>query len=130
MARHLPARPLSVLVVDDDPDTATACADMLALKGFDTRVALSGAEALAAAPADVAVVDLFMPGVDGCELARRLRERPGRRPLLIAVSGCAADDTRRRATDAGFDLHVVKPVEPGVLRRFERLVAGPALSLV
>lgn len=129
---HFASPPLSVLVVDDDPDTTAACAELLRLSGFDAREAYSGREALDAAaddPPDVALIDLMMPGVDGFALARRLRAGfPDRRPLLVAVTGCTGDDCRRWAVEAGFDLHVAKPVEPavlvGVLRRFERVLRG------
>jgi CheY-like chemotaxis protein len=120
------ARPLSVLVVDDLVDAADSLAAVLVLCGFAARVATSGRAALAAAladPPDAVVLDLAMPGMDGYELARRLRACPGeRRPLLVAVTGLTREEDRRRSAEAGIDLHFLKPVEPaalvGVLERF------------
>ena len=127
---------LSVLVVDDEPDTVSSTSELLTLHGHHVRVALTGREALllaAADPPDVALLDIYMPGMDGCDLARRLAEEAsavGRRPLLVAVTGYAADIDRNRTTAAGFDLHLVKPVDPavlvGLLRRFERALAPAA----
>jgi DNA-binding response OmpR family regulator len=119
--------PLSVLVVDDHPDAADSLAEVLALHGHRPRVALGGADALAMAesePPDVVLTDLVMPGVDGFELARRLRERTGSPPVLVALTGCGSARDRERVITAGFDLYLVKPVEPaalvGVLRNFTR----------
>ncbi|HEX4611240.1 MAG TPA: response regulator, partial [Urbifossiella sp.] len=119
-----------VLVVDDDPDAAESTATLLDLAGFDARTATTGEDALRQAedaPPNAVFLDLMMPGMDGYELARRLREQvPGRRPFLVAVSGCALPDDHRRSADAGLDLHLAKPVEPavlvGVLKRFARLL--------
>jgi CheY-like chemotaxis protein len=122
-------RPLSVLVVDDDPDTADSLAALLGLAGHRARAAYSAAEALAAAvaePPDVVLLDLWMPGVSGYQVARQLRaaDKP---PLMVAVTGCGTQDDRRRSGEAGFHLHLLKPVAPdvvlGVLARFGRLIA-------
>src|SRR5262245_2440136 len=115
-----PSTPLSVLVVDDDLDTVETTATLLQLHGFRALAALGGAEAIHVASAerpDVALVDLLMPGIDGFEVARRLRLVLARPPLLVAVSGCGTEGDRERASAAGFDLHLVKPVDP------ERLIA-------
>ena len=121
---------LSVLVIDDCPDTAWSTAELLRLAGHDAVAAGSGAGGLELAdgcPPDVALIDLAMPGMDGCEVARRLRERAGRkRPLLFAVTGCGTDADRRRSAAAGFDLHLTKPVSPDdllrLLDRFARVL--------
>jgi CheY-like chemotaxis protein len=113
----MPSRPLHVLVVDDHPDTAESMASVLALHGFLATAALSGEEAVRLASADspdVALVDLMMPGVDGCEVARRLRQLP-RPPLLFAVTGKVSDGDRELARSAGFDRCLVKPVPLGEL---------------
>ena len=107
---------LRVLVVDDDRDTAESTAYLLALHGFRAAPARGGAEAVrlaSADPPDVALVDLMMPGMDGFEVAARLRElaRP-RPPVLVAVTGLATDGDRARAEAAGFVLYLVKPVPP------------------
>jgi CheY-like chemotaxis protein len=105
---------LSVLVVDDDPDTADTLAILLHLLGYHTRAAHGGVEAQAMATEDrpdVVILDLMMPGVDGWELAHRLHPvPPDRRPLLIAVTGCEGKEERRRAWEAGIDLYLIKPV--------------------
>lgn len=124
-------RPLSVLVVDDDADTAQSTADLLAHYGHAARVALggeAGLEAAAADPPDVVLLDLRMPRVDGCELARRLAGRPAPRPpVVVAVTGCATAADRARAAAAGVHLFLVKPVEPalliGMMRRFKDALA-------
>jgi len=112
--------PLRILVVDDDPDTAGALALLLRLWGHEVLVARDGAEALAEAaarPPDVALIDIAMPGLDGHEVARRLREDiRTRQALLCALSGLAQEEDRRRSLEAGCDLHLVKPVEPAELK--------------
>jgi CheY-like chemotaxis protein len=127
---------LSVLVVDDSPDVAGSTADLLALAGHRPRVALGGEEALrlaAADPPDVVLLDLRMPGLDGCEVARRLADRwHGRPPVLVAVTACGTTADRAQTAAAGFHLHLVKPVDPavliGMLRRFHLTLVphGPA----
>src|SRR5688500_11870732 len=111
---------LVVLVVDDSTDTAESLAELLALQGHTVRFALNGADALRRveeeAP-DVALLDLRMPGLDGFTVAREIRARcaNGKRPFLIAVTGCGTEADRLHSAEAGFDLHLVKPVDPAVL---------------
>jgi len=126
---------LRVLVVDDCVDTVESLAELLTLHGHTVRVALDGASALHWAEAeqpDVVLLDLYMPRLSGCEVARIIRERCGateKRPLLVALTGCEASDARLRSSGARFDLHLVKPVEPavliGVLERFRRVFTSP-----
>jgi two-component system OmpR family response regulator len=110
---------LRVLCVDDDPDTADSLAMLLELVGFDPFVYYDAKAALAAVDAirpDAAILDLRMPGMHGCDLARRLRAWAGNRPLpLVAVTAQSDDDVRRLTAEAGFDLHLVKPVDPDKL---------------
>lgn len=119
-------RPLSVLVVDDDPDTGDTLAELLQLSGYATTVARSGEEAKHQLDgADVIFLDLRLPGIDGCELARCVRARNGsKRPLLVAVTGYGRAEDVRRTAEAGVDLHLVKPVHPaellGLLARYAR----------
>jgi CheY-like chemotaxis protein len=130
-------RPFTVLVVDDDPDLTESTVQVLALYGYAARVATTGEEALRAAEVDrphVVLLDLVLPGIDGYEVARRLSEAAdGRRPLLVAVSGAEGPDTRRRSVAAGIDLHLTKPVHPGllvgVLDRFREFLALPVPAL-
>lgn len=109
-------RPLRVLIVDDNPDVRSTLADLVKLFGHDPRTAADSAEAVAqalAAPPDVALLDLVMPGGDGYAVARSLRRVAGRRPILVAVTGHAHMEDRSAAE--GFDHHLVKPVEPDLL---------------
>ena len=110
---------LRVLCVDDDPDAAHTLAILLDLAGFESRVCLSGADALVTAAEfrpDACILDLSMPGLDGCELARRLRAWSHPRPIpLVAVTGYDGEDARRMTAAAGFDLHLTKPVDPDKL---------------
>jgi two-component system, sensor histidine kinase len=127
------ARPplVRVLVVDDCRDAADALAVLLRLWGYEPAVAYDGPSALAlasAAPPAAALLDLVMPGMDGCELARRLRRLPGMGgALLIATTGWGAEGAARRCCEAGFDLHLLKPCDPKQLRRVldGRLAAQP-----
>src|SRR4051812_818236 len=113
--------PLSVLVVEDLDDTAKSLAELLTLAGHAVRVALSGPEALRAAAdatPDVVLLDIGLPGMDGWEVAQRLRGRAsGKQPLVVAVTGYGTADDRWRSADAGIDLHLVKPVDPVALTR-------------
>ena len=110
-----PSRPRPrVLVVDDSADTARAMARLLASEGFEVRVAHDGPAALEAARADrpdAILLDIGLPGKDGYEVAREVRLDPALAgATLIAISGYGQEDDRRRALDAGFDDHLVKPV--------------------
>jgi CheY-like chemotaxis protein len=121
MKVHISAAPLRVLVVDDCEDMCASTAALLKLWGHDTRVANDGAAALECAGTfrpDVVLLDLSMPGMDGHEVARRLRRQMGAaQPLLISVSGYGGAEQSRRALEAGCDLHMIKPAEPEQLRR-------------
>jgi CheY-like chemotaxis protein len=111
--------PACVLVVDDQPDLVESTVALLELHGFRAVGATGGREAIEAAAADppsVALLDLAMPEVDGFEVARRLgSQSPGRRPLLVAVTGLEADTDRQRAAEVGFALYLIKPVPPDEL---------------
>jgi DNA-binding response OmpR family regulator len=107
---------LRVLCVDDNHDIADTLGVLLDLVGFEARVCYDGVSALIAAEEfrpDAAIIDLMMPGMDGVELGRRLRARPWAAGLpLVAVTALGDEEARRRTTEAGFDLHLTKPVEP------------------
>ncbi len=111
-----------ILVVDDNVDAAESLAVLLRLEGHEVRVANDGPAALAAAqaaPPEMVVLDLGMPGMDGFEVARRLRGQPGSDGvLLVALTGWAQEEDRRRCYEAGFDGHLSKPVEWDALRQF------------
>jgi CheY-like chemotaxis protein len=108
-----------VLVVDDNEDAAESLALLLGLAGHEARVAHNGPDALRlveSEPPELVFLDLGMPGMDGFEVARRLREVPGRDGLLlVALTGWGTKEDRRRTTEAGFDRHLVKPVDPKAL---------------
>jgi signal transduction histidine kinase len=110
---------LRVLVVDDNVDSADTMSMVLELKGAVTRTARDGHLALEAAAEfrpDVILLDIGLPGMNGHEVARTLRRQPhGRDVLLVAVSGWGQDSDRRASLDAGFDRHLTKPVDHGVL---------------
>jgi len=110
---------LRVLVVDDNRDAADSLAMMLELTGHEVRTAHDGEAALNEAARftpDVVLLDIGMPGMNGYEVALRLRETPhGRRARIVALTGWGQEDDKRRAVDAGFDQHLTKPVDPASL---------------
>ncbi len=114
-----------ILVADDNVDAAESLAMLLELLGHEARTAHDGAQALEIARTfhpDVMVVDIAMPKLSGHELARVVRtEAWGRDVLLIASSGWGQDESKRDSLEAGFDHHLVKPVEIGTLERLLRV---------
>lgn len=108
-----------ILVVDDNVDAAESLALLLRLQGQEVRVAFDGPGALTTArdfSPQAVFLDLGMPGMDGYEVARRMRQELGNpAPVLVALTGWGQDEDRRRSRAAGFDHHVVKPVEPETL---------------
>jgi PAS domain S-box-containing protein len=127
-AAAAPSSPCRVLVVEDNPDVRTMLQAALELEGHEVIAAEDGRQALArmeAEHADVALVDLGLPGMDGYELARRLRQgRPG--IPLVALSGYGLPEDRERSKRAGFNHHLVKPADPAVLGRIISSLAGTA----
>jgi len=115
------ATPRTVLVVDDEPDSAVTLAMLLQLRGHRADFAHDGPEALKQAEAlepEVVLLDLGLPGMDGYEVCHRLRELPGGRSMfIVALTGWGQEEDRRRTREAGFDLHLVKPVDPEELLR-------------
>jgi signal transduction histidine kinase/ActR/RegA family two-component response regulator len=113
-------RVVRVLLVDDNVDSAESLALLLRLWGHEVVVAHDGPAALREAealPPQVALLDISLPGMDGYELARRLRAQPGLKGVvLVAVTGWGQEDDRRRSHDAGFDHHLTKPVELSALQ--------------
>ena len=115
-----------ILVVDDNHDTADSLAQLLRLRGHDVRVAFSGIDAVDACrenPPDVVLLDIGLPGLNGYEAARRIRELPGGTDLrLVAITGWGQEEDRQRSRAAGFDHHLVKPVS---LTAVEQLLGTP-----
>ncbi|HEX7334068.1 MAG TPA: ATP-binding protein [Pyrinomonadaceae bacterium] len=113
--------PRRILVVDDNVDSAESMAMMLELSGHAVVMAHDGAEAVELAKQfqpDVAFLDLGMPKLNGYEAARSIREQPwGRQMLLVALTGWGQEDDKRRTREAGFDAHIVKPIDFAVLEK-------------
>jgi two-component system, OmpR family, response regulator len=114
-----PWPPFRVLCVDDNRDSADSAALLLRTMGFETRACYDGPSALLLNDSfrpGVCFLDLNMPGMDGDEVAVRIRQGSGWRPLLlIALTAMSNEAGCARITAAGFDMHLVKPVDPGKL---------------
>jgi PAS domain S-box-containing protein len=113
--------PRRVLVVDDNVDAATTLGQLLKSLGHEALVVYDGMQALAMAVdfrPDVVLLDIGMPGLDGYEVARRLRALRNHAPLrIVAVTGWGDEADRRKSQEAGFDVHLVKPVDANELAR-------------
>ncbi|MGH8258658.1 MAG: PAS domain S-box protein [Steroidobacteraceae bacterium] len=124
-AAPIEAPPRQVLIVDDNDDAATSLAALLSVQGHRAEAVRSAKDALARLETfrpDVMLLDIGLPEMNGYELAKRLRSRPELKGLrLIAVTGYGQADDRQRALAAGFDDHLVKPVD---LQALERALAG------
>jgi len=119
----------SILIVEDNADAREAMRMLLELDGHVVMAAAEGVEALELARAkdpDIALVDIGLPGIDGYEVARRIRAAGDKRPLLIALTGYGQPEDRRRATEAGFDSLLVKPVDPAALTELLATLEIPA----
>ena len=119
-------RKVRVLVVDDYPDNVESLAILLRLYGHDVDTALGGAAALEAAAIrrpDVVLLDLSMPGMDGYQVAARLREMYHGGVALIALTALGFDADRRRCIEVGFDDHLIKPADPSKLEELIRAIA-------
>jgi PAS domain S-box-containing protein len=114
-----------ILVADDNRDSAEMLATSLEVLGHEVAMAHDGEQAVSLVETfhpDVAFLDLGMPKLDGYSAARRIREEPwGRNVLLVAVTGWGQDDDKKRSRQAGFDAHLVKPVD---LAEIESLLKG------
>jgi two-component system CheB/CheR fusion protein len=109
----------SVVVVDDNADAAESMAMLLRTVGHDVRIEHDGAEALETLTRelpDIVLLDIGLPGLDGYEVAKRLRSHPGGEAVRIyAMTGYGQEEDRRRSLASGFDGHLVKPVLPADL---------------
>lgn len=119
-----------VLVVDDNRDAAESLAMFLKLSGHDTYIAHDGLEAVDKAAQlnpDIILLDIGLPKINGLEAARRIRKQSqGNRPVLVALTGWGQDADRQKSREAGFDAHIVKPVDPVVLANL--MVELPAVG--
>jgi signal transduction histidine kinase len=110
-----PVSPRRVLVVDDNHDAARSLSMLLKLTGHDVQTAFDGPTALELARThapEIILLDIGMPRMDGLEVARRLRQEPNLKDvLLVALTGYGQDQDRRRSLEAGFNVHLVKPIE-------------------
>lgn len=115
-------RPVRVLVVDDNRAAARSLTMLLRIWGYLVETAHDGPAALQVADQacpEVVLLDIGLPGIDGYQVARQLRQRPGMdRTLIVAVTGYGQEEDRHRAQQAGFDHHLIKPVDPSLLREF------------
>jgi two-component system, chemotaxis family, CheB/CheR fusion protein len=121
-----------ILVVDDNRDAAASLAMFLKLSGHDTHIAHDGLEAVEKAAQlapDVILLDIGLPKISGLEAARRIRaQSQGKRPVLVALTGWAHDADRQNSREAGFNAHVVKPVDLDVLANL--LMEFPAVGCI
>jgi len=125
---HPPPGPRTILVADDNRDALESLGMLLELHGHEVYTAADGGEACRIAEQkrpQIALLDLGMPKLSGYDVARRIRRQAwGRTIYLVALTGWGQDGDRRRSAAAGFDTHLVKPLDPQVLLDF--LVHAPA----
>ena len=111
--------PIKVLVVDDDRDSVEILKILLDMNGGATHVAYDGVEAVKLAEElrpEVVLLDIGLPKIDGYEACRRIRQHAwGRHMVVVALTGRGLDDDRAMSQRSGFDMHLVKPVEPELL---------------
>ena len=109
-----------VLVVDDNEDAVRSLAILLELNGHEVQLARDGYAAIEIARdfvPDAVILDIGLPGINGYETARRLRRLPNCSMLLVALSGYGQDKDRERSREAGFDHHLLKPVDVDALQK-------------
>jgi signal transduction histidine kinase/DNA-binding NarL/FixJ family response regulator len=134
-APALPDEHRRILVVEDNPDAAAMMRDFLELSGHEVELAATGTDGVEAARQfhpEVVLCDLGLPGMNGYEVAAQLRRDPSTSAVkLIAITGYGREEDRRRSREAGFDLHLTKPVDPVQLRKElqrPRESAAPAVT--
>jgi CheY-like chemotaxis protein len=115
-----------VLVVDDNRDTADGLARLINSFGYEARAVYGGEEAIEETVAflpDMALIDIGMPDLDGYETVKRIRQHRGNvHIIIVAVTGWSRDEDKRRAYEAGFDLHVAKPMNSDKLKELLALL--------
>jgi len=126
--------PRRILVVDDNADSLDSLAALLRCEGHEVYTAADGLEALARAALcrpEIALLDLGMPKLDGVQLGRRIRAEPwGRAMTLIALTGWGQETDRKRTQAAGFDAHLIKPLDMGALAPYLLPQANGAAAAV
>jgi CheY-like chemotaxis protein len=112
---------LRILIVEDNRDSADSLKALLEALGYRTQVVYDGQEAVraaASAPPDVIIMDLGLPGLSGYEAAQQIRvQNAGAKPQIIALTGWGKESDRQRSAAAGFDHHLVKPLDLAELQR-------------
>jgi CheY-like chemotaxis protein len=115
------ALPRRILVVDDNTDAASSLSLLLKITGNETHIANDGLEAVEAAEKfrpDVVLLDIGLPKLNGYDACRCIREQPwGQNMVIVALTGWGQDEDRRRSKDAGFDGHLIKPVDYAALMK-------------
>lgn len=115
------AQPLRILVVEDNADARATLEMLLEMEGHQVIGAETGVEAIERAgmpPIDVGLIDIGLPDLDGYEVARQIRQTAhGKTAFLVALTGYGQPEDRQRALEAGFDTHLVKPVDPDDLMK-------------
>ena len=127
-----PLNPLRVLVVEDDTESLELMGALLSLWGYEPRLTPDGPSGLQAATTempDVALLDIGLPGMDGFEVAQKLRSAPGGNSvLLVAVTAFRGETHRARALECGFDKYLMKPVDIETLRLVLEQASQPAAT--
>ena len=117
-----------VLVVDDHLDTAHTLALLLRASGHAVEFAINGYAALEIARQfrpDIVLLDLLLPDLDGCEVARRLRQQePARNARILAITGSGSEELQTRAREAGCDEYLLKPLDPRLIDTLITQAAG------
>ena len=120
-----------VLIADDNEDAGRSLALLLEIMGHEVRQVPDGLQAVAMATSfqpHLILLDIGMPGIDGYEVCRRIRQLPcGERVRVVAMTGWGQDEDLRRSRDAGFDRHLVKPVDPAEIERLLDSIDGTAM---
>ncbi len=129
-AMPVPPTGWRILVVDDNRDAADSLAAILSMEGHHIHVANDGAQALELASAlrpEVVLLDLGLPTLNGYQVCRALREQAwGKETVVVALTGWGQDEQRARTSEAGFDAHIVKPVDPDGLTSLLLSLRAPA----
>jgi CheY-like chemotaxis protein len=120
-----------ILVVDDNTDSAISLALLLKFKGHEVRTAqdgVAGMQTAAAFQPDLILLDIGMPGLNGYDVCRRIRKEPwGKSVCIVALTGWGQDEDKRRSAEAGFNGHLVKPVELGALEKLLSELEAPVM---